>query len=208
MPSPAKAYAPASSGLVLAFVPWYKVQKTLLDSLPAGTLELGHSLQSVDVAPGGVTLQFQGKPEVQAKLVIGADGNQSVVRQAVLGDGPPHFSNKAVWRGQTTVPAAWPYHDQRSSWFLGPAGSLIHAVQLGEGYMAWTVSLAWAPERVAELGSGRYIESAPTAASKLDRCLASLGVKWPSILLVRHCAGSRPCRCCNVAANSSSVAAG
>jgi 2-polyprenyl-6-methoxyphenol hydroxylase-like FAD-dependent oxidoreductase len=178
--SSAMAFGPAK----IALAPWYKVQKTLLDFLPAGTLELGHSLQQVDVAPGGVTLQFQGKPEVQAKLVIGADGNQSAVRRALLGD-RPQFSNTAVWRGQTAVPADWPYQDRLHSWFVGrDLGHMMHLVQLGDGYVAWTVSMPWDTERVSELGSGRYIESSPGAGSKLDRCLASAGGEWPSAVLV------------------------
>lgn len=35
---------------------------------------------------------------VEAKLLVGADGNQSAVREKLLGDGPPHFMGMAAWR--------------------------------------------------------------------------------------------------------------
>jgi 2-polyprenyl-6-methoxyphenol hydroxylase-like FAD-dependent oxidoreductase len=187
------ARASASVDGKAIIVPWYQVQQSLLEFLPPNTLELGCALENVDVTPDGVMLGFCDKPDFRAKVVIGCDGNQSVLRQAILGDGAPEFVGTAIWRGQTPIPANWPHLDNHASWFVDmPNGTTAQVVRLTDGYMAWMVVGGWDPARVAELGSGRYIDAAstsPAAGTKLDRCLTRLGPQWSSYVLVRSWAG-------------------
>jgi 2-polyprenyl-6-methoxyphenol hydroxylase-like FAD-dependent oxidoreductase len=183
--SAASAYVHAKVTSVL----WYQVQQSLLDFLPPDTLELGRALENADVTSDGVVLGFRGMPDVHTKVAIGCDGNQSVLRQSILGDGAPEFASTAVWRGQTPIPASWPHLDTHSTWFLDkPNATGVQAVRLTDGYIAWTVIGGWDLERAAELGSGRYIDAtstSPAVGSKLDRCLAKIGTVWPSHVLVR-----------------------
>lgn len=44
-------------------------------------------------------LSFCQLETVGAKLLVGADGNQSGVRQQLFGDGPPSFMGTVIWRG-------------------------------------------------------------------------------------------------------------
>lgn len=70
------------------------LQGLLAASLPPGVLhEEVHFDRFEDAADGShVTLHFKGsQPPVTARLVVGADGGQSRVRQQVIGDGPPLF---------------------------------------------------------------------------------------------------------------------
>ncbi len=73
---------------------WHSLQSTLARALPDGVLQTGHRLFSFSDGPDGVAAEFetaQGVRRLEARLLIGADGGQSAVRQALLGDGPPEF---------------------------------------------------------------------------------------------------------------------
>lgn len=41
---------------------------------------------------------MQDGRKLQAKLLIGADGNLSALRKQLLGDGLPRYDDLAVWR--------------------------------------------------------------------------------------------------------------
>ena len=68
-------------------------QATVARALPPGVLHQGAAFERLEQGPAGVTLHFAGgRPPATARLVVGADGGQSRVRQQVLGDGPPLYS--------------------------------------------------------------------------------------------------------------------
>lgn len=69
------------------------MQATLAAALPPGVLHQEAALQRFEEAEDGVTLHFHGgrRQPVTARLLIGADGAQSGVREQLLGDGPPTF---------------------------------------------------------------------------------------------------------------------
>ena len=46
-----------------------------------------------------VRARFNDGTEVEADLLVGADGLRSAVRDALLGGGPPEYRGYAVWRG-------------------------------------------------------------------------------------------------------------
>lgn len=72
-------------------------QALLAKSLPPGVLHQSTAFLGLEESEGGgsVTLRFAGgHPPVRARLVVGADGCQSAVRQQIIGDGPPLFAGK------------------------------------------------------------------------------------------------------------------
>ena len=62
--------------------------KRMLDSLPRGMLRLDHRAVALRNEPGGITVEFEGRPPVQADVVVGADGINSMVREALWGKEP------------------------------------------------------------------------------------------------------------------------
>ena len=71
----------------------------LVSAVPAECVHLGESLTGFVQDADGVTAQFSSGRERRADLLIGADGLKSMVRQAVLGDGPPAYRGFQCWRG-------------------------------------------------------------------------------------------------------------
>lgn len=170
----------------VGFLPWFQLQQTLLHNLPDGVLQLGSQLENLTVTPNGVELNLHEQAPVTAKVVIGADGNQSLVRQLCLGDGPPKFNRRAFWRGQAPVPQDWPYINNLSSWFFDGPQAFMHVVRLRDGYLAWTAASRWPQEDLGKLSSRRYVDAAATQQqdyNKLERCLATMGEGWPPALL-------------------------
>lgn len=62
------------------------LQRCLLDGLQPGTLHTGHRLRRLAADVDGVTLFFAGGAEARADVVVGADGERSRLRAALVGD--------------------------------------------------------------------------------------------------------------------------
>lgn len=84
--------------MCLAPLPRQPMQATLAAALPPGVLHQEAAFAGYEEAADGVTLHFHGgqQPPVTARLLIGADGAQSGVREQLLGDGPPTFLGARV----------------------------------------------------------------------------------------------------------------
>lgn len=77
-------------------------QAALAGCLPPGVLRQRAAFDRLEESTDGsyVTLHFKGgQAPVTTRLVVGADGCQSAVRQAVIGDGPPLFLGERLPAG-------------------------------------------------------------------------------------------------------------
>lgn len=88
---------------------WYELQQKFLSLLPVGTVqESAHYLGYKELEGQGVQLDFEDLPPVSARILIGADGYFSAVRNQCLGDGPPTFAVRVSWgflRVRALIPA-------------------------------------------------------------------------------------------------------
>lgn len=67
-------------------------------------VRLGAQVESVVPAVDGVVVGYRGRggrKEIEADVLVGADGIHSAVRQAVWPDGGPRFQRRTAWRGIT-----------------------------------------------------------------------------------------------------------
>lgn len=71
----------------------------LVSAVPPDYLHLGEALTGFTEDATGVTAHFANGRERRADLLIGADGLNSTVRQALLHDGPPVYRGYQCWRG-------------------------------------------------------------------------------------------------------------
>ena len=110
-------------GTDMTWLSWHTLQSTLRDELQVvgaadGTIDseilrVNHALVRMeeDDESGYVKLHFEHRgggtspvssltsSVIRARLVVGADGYQSVVRARLLNDGPPHYTGTMTWRG-------------------------------------------------------------------------------------------------------------
>lgn len=75
------------------------LHSTLLKRLDSQKLYARHKLQSLMPIGENVQLEFEQGRQVEADVVIGADGIRSVVRQVLINDGLPTFRGYNIWRG-------------------------------------------------------------------------------------------------------------
>jgi salicylate hydroxylase len=83
--------------------PYYTFHRAdLLDALASGldrsAIHLGHRLAGIEERGDRVALAFAEGAEIEAEIVIAADGVRSVIRQALYGDDNPTYTGQMVWR--------------------------------------------------------------------------------------------------------------
>ena len=74
----------------------------LLDALASGldhsAIHLGHRLTGLEEQNDGVMLAFANGAQVEAEMVVAADGVRSVIRRALYGEDNPTYTGQMVWR--------------------------------------------------------------------------------------------------------------
>ncbi len=106
------------------------LQSTLLHALPPSWIKLGYSLIAYDTRKDKVVARFTDGEEIEADLLIGADGIHSNVRSQLLGDGPPSYRGYTVWRGIASAApdsvssnTAIEIHGRGQRFGIGPVGN-------------------------------------------------------------------------------------
>jgi salicylate hydroxylase len=98
----------------------------LADSLPSGIVTLGARCIGVEPDGEAAVARFQDGSEIEADVIVGADGIHSVVRASLFGPDAPRFTGKICYRsvvGVDAVPGGPPPNDN-SQW-LGPHGTIV-----------------------------------------------------------------------------------
>lgn len=127
----------------------------LLDILAAGLPEdavrLGASCTGVTTTEDVAAARFADGSEIEADVIVGADGIHSVVRESLFGADAPHFTGCVCWRGlvpREAVAREVMGVDDLSAWW-GPHGHVVHyPVRRGEliNFVAHIDSDAWTEE--------------------------------------------------------------
>lgn len=105
----------------------------LVEQLPAEKLITDHELTDIEIGDEEATLHFRDREPIESDLVIGADGINSVVRQAIIGDGAPIYRGYNCWRGIATLPAA-PTGYSSETW---GQGARVGIVPIKDGQFGW-----------------------------------------------------------------------
>ncbi|WP_235883840.1 FAD-dependent monooxygenase [Saccharopolyspora elongata] len=110
-------------------------------ALPPGVLHFGRRCVGVTEHPDHVVVQFADGSSATGDLLIGADGQRSVVRREVLGGEPARPTGWASWQGLTRsdLPVA---HGHQT---LNIAGRYAHCglIPTGDGLLHWWFDMPW-----------------------------------------------------------------
>jgi salicylate hydroxylase len=118
--------------------------------LPPGTVRLNASCVAVETKGQTAIARFADGSEVEADIVVGADGIHSTIRRQLFGADAPRFTGCMCWRG--LVPAdriPKGLIEPASSNWLGPHGHVVHYyVRRGEmvNFVAIHDSEEWTEE--------------------------------------------------------------
>jgi 2-polyprenyl-6-methoxyphenol hydroxylase-like FAD-dependent oxidoreductase len=98
----------------------------LAHSLPSGIVTLGARCVAVEAEGDVAVARFQDGSEVEADVIIGADGIHSAVRESLFGSDAPRFTGKICYRSVVPVDAVpgGPPPNDNVQW-LGPHGTIV-----------------------------------------------------------------------------------
>jgi salicylate hydroxylase len=98
----------------------------LARSLPSGMVTLGARCVGVESAGDVAVARFKDGSEVEADVIIGADGIHSAVRASLFGPDAPRFTGKICYRSVVPVDAVpgGPPPNDNVQW-LGPHGTIV-----------------------------------------------------------------------------------
>ncbi|MDR7302284.1 FAD-dependent monooxygenase [Haloactinomyces albus] len=113
----------------------------LADTLPPETMRFGQRCSGVREYPDRVVADFADGSSADGDILIGADGQRSVVRRQVLGGEPARLTGWASWQGLThsDLPLAHGYRTLNIAGRDGHCG-LIPA---GNGLLHWWFDTPW-----------------------------------------------------------------
>jgi 2-polyprenyl-6-methoxyphenol hydroxylase-like FAD-dependent oxidoreductase len=77
---------------------WSRLYRALLGALPARSYQLGKQLTRVEQHASGVTAIFADGARERGKLLVGADGVRSAVREQFLPEVQPVYAGYVAWR--------------------------------------------------------------------------------------------------------------
>jgi salicylate hydroxylase len=98
----------------------------LTDSLPRDLVTLGARCTGVESDGALAVARFEDGSEIEADVIIGADGIHSAVRASLFGPDAPRFTGKICYRsviGVDAVPGEPPAND--NAMWLGPHGTIV-----------------------------------------------------------------------------------
>jgi salicylate hydroxylase len=106
----------------------------LAAALPAGTVQLAARCVGVATHADGATARFTDGTEIEADVIVGADGIHSAVRASLFGPGAPRFTGKICWRCLVPVDAVpGGLSTTDGTTWLGPHGAVVvYLVRRGE----------------------------------------------------------------------------
>jgi salicylate hydroxylase len=106
----------------------------LARSVPSDVVTLSARCEAVTPTAAGATAQFTDGSQIEADIIIGADGIHSAVRESLFGPDAPRFTGKICYRSVIAV-ADLPQQriEPYEGLWLGPHGTLvIYGVRRGE----------------------------------------------------------------------------
>ncbi|WP_433532735.1 FAD-dependent oxidoreductase [Micromonospora sp. CA-263727] len=124
-----------------------RVVEVLGAALPAGTVRFGRRCTEVRHRADGATVVFSDGTEVDADVVIGADGYRSAVRSRTLGDAP-RFTGVATWHGTGLLRSDLAGGHTVRTYFGRIGICAVHPV--GDGLLHWAFEGPWSPGDEAE----------------------------------------------------------
>jgi len=116
---------------------WSQLQETLASKLPSDIIHLNHRCTYFEHHDKHVEIGFENGKTTHADLVIGADGIHSVVRQLLVGDGPPRYAGRLSWRAVIKYQHPLLPADEVTI-MTGANGKIFTLIDVGDGIIFWS----------------------------------------------------------------------
>ncbi len=134
------------AGTDFTWLGWYNLQTCLHKALPTTvSFHLNHTLtgftRDSDQGEKQLRLQFRQQRDVCARVLIGADGYNSVVRKITVADGAPLYTGTMTWRGiverKNLIPLADPFVEAAGFQLVVGEKKNFWIMDVGPKLIAW-----------------------------------------------------------------------
>jgi salicylate hydroxylase len=132
--TPRRGYLQSRFGATGCTVHRADLLDVLAAALPGDTVKLAARCVSVATHADGASARFTDGSEIEADVIVGADGIHSAVRASLFGPGAPRFTGKICWRCLVPVDAVpGGLSTSDGTTWLGPHGAVVvYLVRRGE----------------------------------------------------------------------------
>lgn len=127
---------------------WYNLQHVLRETLPSDIVCLDRCCTGFTQNRDRVTVHFDDRESVTAGLLVGADGINSIVRQALLDDGPPRYMNTMSWRA--VIDRGERFSDPGEFRLISGEGKNFAIIDVGGGATCWTATALSSSDRLCD----------------------------------------------------------
>lgn len=119
---------------------WSRLQSVLASALPPDAIHLNRRCTSIGQDGAYAKAHFDNGEVAELDVLIGADGINSAVRQALFADGAPAYAGRMSWRG--VIQYRHEHLTQRASTgYTAPDGKNFMLFDLGESYTCWSAGV-------------------------------------------------------------------
>ncbi|HEY0294717.1 MAG TPA: FAD-dependent monooxygenase, partial [Bordetella sp.] len=124
--TPLKTTCPALFGAEFYHVHRADLHTALAKDIPAGNSALGMQCTGIGQEGDRAVATFSDGSRFEADLIVGADGIHSVVRNALWGTEPAHYTGHMCWRALVEVDRhPLPFVSPDSAFWMGPKGHVV-----------------------------------------------------------------------------------
>ncbi|NEQ82512.1 MAG: FAD-dependent monooxygenase [Moorea sp. SIO2I5] len=122
-------------GQPLITVWWWNLQQILASRLPSDSIHLNHRCIGFEQDENCVSIYFDNGEKVSADFLIGADGINSAIREALIGDGKPRYLGSMSWR--TVIKCNQELLNPGELGFVKGNQEFMYLLNLGDDYIYW-----------------------------------------------------------------------
>lgn len=158
----------------------------MLESVDPGTVHFGKRLLDLEDTGSNVRLSFDDGSVVEADIVIGADGINSMIREKLIGAARPNYTGDIAHRAMFSAKGVRGFvDDQCSKWWAGDRHIVIYYVNrkrdelyyvTGVPEPKWDLAHGWLPSSREEMRAA-FSGWHPAVQSLVDATVEV--TKWP-----------------------------
>ncbi|NEP35825.1 MULTISPECIES: NAD(P)/FAD-dependent oxidoreductase [unclassified Moorena] len=122
-------------GQPLITVWWWRLQQIMASKLPSDSIHLNHRCIGFEQYDRHVSIYFDNGEKVSADLLIGGDGINSAIREALIGDGKPRYLGSMSWR--TVIKCNQELLNPGELGFVKGNQEFMYLLNVGDGHISW-----------------------------------------------------------------------
>jgi salicylate hydroxylase len=129
---------------------WSRLQEILASRLLPEIIHLNSRCIGFEQNDSGIEVSFEQGNKEQVDLLIGADGINSTIRQAIIGDGSPRYAGRMSWRAVIKYKHELIPENEVTITISPEGGKIFTLIDVGDGYIFLSAGALSADDSVSQ----------------------------------------------------------